>query len=231
MPGFTTEVPNVARIYVFLLGGKDNFLADRDAARELQHITPDASVACRENRAFIRRAVRWLARDAGISQFIDIGSGFPMPGNVHEIACLYRDDARVLYVDNDPVVISHAMALLCKSPRVVAVQRDLRAPGSILGHPAATALLDFSQPVAVVLGAVLHFIADDEDPYGIVADIMTVLPPGSYLVISHATADGSGETAADVRALYAASSASAHPRNRIQVERFFDGCSSLGGTV
>jgi hypothetical protein len=156
MHGFTTEVPNVARIYDFLLGGKDNFLADRDAARELQHIVPDASVACRENRAFIRRAVRWLARDAGISQFVDIGSGFPMRGNVHEIARLYRDDARVLYVDNDPVVVSHAMALLCKSPRVVAVQRDLRVPGSILGHPAATALLDFSQPVAVVLGAVLH---------------------------------------------------------------------------
>jgi S-adenosyl methyltransferase len=166
-PGFDTSVPNVARIYDCLLGGKNNVAADRQAAEELLRAVPDAAVAARQNRDFVRRAVRFLARDCGIQQFIDIGTGLPTRGNVHEIAARFRPDARVVYVDNDPVVVTHAQALLSGNTAAVAINRDLRYPDEILSHPALQTLIDLSMPTAIMLVAVLHFIKDDDKAYAI----------------------------------------------------------------
>ena len=164
-PFVDASVPNVARIYDYLLGGKDNYSADRDAAVELVRLIPDALRAAHHNRRFLQRAVRFLAADAGVRQFVDIGTGLPTQGNVHEVAQGINPGARVLYVDYDPVVISHAQALLVKNPLVVAINRDLRDPAQIITHPALQALVDLNKPVAILLVAVLHFIRDvDESP-------------------------------------------------------------------
>jgi hypothetical protein len=160
-PPFDVTVPNAARIYDFMLGGKDNFHADRDAAARLLKVLPGSARACRDSRQFLQRAVRYLAR-AGIRQFIDIGSGLPTAGNVHQVAHEADPDARVAYADYDPIVLAHAKALLATSPAVTVIDGDLRKPGDILAHPGLTRLIDFRQPVAVLLAAVLHFMADDE---------------------------------------------------------------------
>ena len=171
------SVPNVARIYDYLLGGKDNYASDRLAAMELTRVVPDIVTACRHNRQFLKRAVQFLARQKGIRQFIDIGTGLPTQGNVHEIARDVNRDARVLYVDNDAVVVSHAQALLADAPTVVAINRDLRSPREIIDHAACQALIDLDKPVAVLLVAILHFIPDDADPYGIVEELKAAMPP------------------------------------------------------
>ena len=186
---FDVTVPNVARIYDYFLGGKDNFAADREAAEELRSLLPDAEIACRENRGFLRRAVRYLASDLGIGQFIDIGSGLPTADNTHEIAQAIRPDARVAYIDYDPVVVTHGRALLGSSPNVAVIDADLRRPGVIVGSQSLADLVDFSAPLAILLAAVLHFIPDSDDPYGIVDIVKSVMAPGSCLVISHATQD------------------------------------------
>jgi S-adenosyl methyltransferase len=223
-PFVDASVPNVARVYDYLLGGKDNYSADREAAVELVRLVPDALRACHNNRRFLQRAVRFLAADAGVRQFIDIGAGLPTQGNVHEVAQGVNPDARVLYVDYDPVVISHAQALLVKNPFTVAINRDLRDPAQIIAHPALQALIDLGRPVAILLVAVLHFIPDEDDPYGIVAALKAAMSPGSYLVVSHVTADEvSGPVTAKVRELYQRTTASATPRTRTDIGRFFDG--------
>jgi hypothetical protein len=217
-------VPNVARIYDYFLGGKDHFAADREAAEELRALLPDAALACRQNREFLRRAVRYLAGEAGIGQFIDIGSGLPTAANTHEIAQAIRPDARVAYVDNDPLVVVHGRALLESSPDVAVIDADLRAPGLITGSRVLEKLVDFSEPVAVLLVAVLHFIRDDEDPYGIVNILKSAMAPGSYLVISHVTQDGvSREENQGGMAVYQNASAPIVPRRYDEVLRFFDG--------
>jgi hypothetical protein len=161
VPRVDASVPNVARMYDYLLG-KDNSAADRDAAAELLSLIPDAQAACYQNRAFLRRAVRFLAGQAGIRQFIDIGTGLPTQGNVYDIAQATAPDARVVYVDYDPVVVPHAQALLATTPTVAVINGDLRNPEQILTDPALRNLIDFSEPVAILLAATLHFIADDE---------------------------------------------------------------------
>ncbi len=226
VPGvrFDVAVPNVARIYDYFLGGKDNFAADREAAGELRKVLPDAEAACLENRDFLRRAVRYLAGEAGIRQFIDIGSGLPTAENTHEVAQGVRPDARVVYADYDPVVVAHARALLESSPGVAVIDADLRRPGLITGSPPLTGLVDFSEPVAVLLVAVLHFIADGEDPYGIVSALKSVMAPGSYLVISHVTQDGvSREENEGGQSVYDKASAPVFPRRYDEVLRFFCG--------
>jgi S-adenosyl methyltransferase len=221
--GFDVTVPNVARIYDYFLGGKDNFAADREAAEELREVLPDAKVACLENRDFLRRAVRYLAGEAGIRQFIDIGSGLPTAENTHEVAQAVRPDARVVYVDYDPVVMTHARALLESSPNVAAVDADLRRPGAILGSTPLTDLVDFSEPVAILLVAVLHFIGNDEDPYGIAGVLKSVMAPGSYLAISHVTQDGvSREERLGGLSVYDKASAAVFPRRYDEVLKFFD---------
>ena len=223
-PRFDPSVPNVARLYDYLLGGKDSYASDRRAAAELLKIVPDAAIAARQNREFLRRAVRFLARDCGIRQFIDIGTGLPTQGNVHEVAQKYVPDARVLYVDNDPVVVAHAQALLVKNATTVAIGRDIRDPSDILGHPALQALIDLGKPVAILLVAILHFIRDSENPHAIVELLKQALAPGSYLVVSHVTGDDiSAEAAELARGVYENSSAPGVLRTRESVVRFFGG--------
>jgi hypothetical protein len=220
---FDPNMPNVARVYNYLIGGKDNYAADREAAEELLEAVPDAAKAANQNRAFLGRAVQFLARDAGIRQFVDIGTGLPARENVHEIAHRFARDARVLYVDNDPVVVVHAQALLADNFRTAAINRDLRKPDQILTHPALRALIDLDKPVAILLVAVLHFILDVEDPYTIVDQLKEAAAPGSYLVISHVTGDGiSREFAERIRKLYENTSAPGVARSYTEVASFFD---------
>jgi SAM-dependent methyltransferase len=183
-PGIDVSVPNVARIYDYWLGGKDNFAADREAADRQARAIPQLPWLARQNRDFLRRAVRFLA-NAGIEQFLDIGSGLPTNQNVHEVAQLVNPDARVVYADIDPVVVSHAQALL-SGQRVAAVPGDICRPEDILGDPQVGRLLDVSQPVAVLALAVLHLIPDEAGPAAAMARLRDALAPGSYLVISHA---------------------------------------------
>ena len=225
-------MPNPARIYDYLLGGKDNYPADREVAEQVVAIAPVTRDVVRDNRAFLRRAVRFLTREAGIRQFIDLGSGLPTHGNVHEIAQAIAPDARVVYVDNDAMVVTHSRALLA-GDNTLAVHADLREPDAVLGHPEVRELLDFDQPIALLLMAILHFIPDDQDPLGIVARFRDALPIGSYLAISHSTRDipvrpdmsAAEMTAmgARVERLYQLTTASLVTRTRAQVERFFDG--------
>jgi S-adenosyl methyltransferase len=224
VPSVDTPVPNVARIYDYLLGGKDNFEADRAAAETLIRLIPDGVTACRENRKFVRRAVRYLARE-GIRQFIDIGPGLPTQGNVHDVALEAAPDARVVYADYDRVVVAHARALLAKPhPGVTAISGDLRHPGAILQDPELRALISLDRPFAVLATAVLHFIGDDEDPCAITRTLTAAMPPGSYLVISHITSDDiAAEVGREAEAVYAGATARAHPRTRDDIARFFDG--------
>ena len=219
-----SRLPDAGRIYNYLLGGKDNYEQDRQAAGQLLAVVPDARAAAWANRRFLGRAVRFLAQDAGIGQFIDIGAGLPATGNLHQVAHELDPRARVAYVDNDPVVVSHARALLCTAPGVCAVEGDLRNPAGILNHPDLRAVIDLDQPVAIVLGAVLHFIPDEDSPDKLVGMLMAAVAPGSYLVISHATDQDIGADAAgQVRELYARASAPAVFRSRPEVAGFFEG--------
>lgn len=221
---FDVTVANVARIYDYLLGGKDNYEADRTAAEELQRVLPGIVQACRENREFLIRVVRFLAGEAGIRQFIDIGTGLPTMGNVHEIAQAVRAESRIVYVDYDPVVVRHAEALLTRNERVAVIQSDLRTPRELLTHPGIRAMIDFSQPVAILILATLHFLTDAEHPYEITGLLRATMAPGSYMAISHATQDAvTREQELDGLAVYEKASAPVVPRHYGQVLGFFDG--------
>jgi hypothetical protein len=227
--GFDTSIPNVARIYDALLGGKDNYAADRDAAAKLLAAVPDAAAAARDNRAFLGRAVRFLADEAGIRQFLDIGTGLPTRGNVHEIAHAADPAAQVVYIDNDPVVTAHANALLADAPTVTAVNADLRCPRDLLTSPAVRARIDFTKPVAVLLVAVLHFVDDSQDPWAIVECIKEHIAPGSYLVVSHVTDDElSHDARRCARQAYEGASAPGVARTWEGIARFFDGMVMVG---
>jgi hypothetical protein len=221
--GIDTSTPNPARIYDALLGGKDNFPADRTAAHQLLNVAPQAAQGARENRAFLQRAVRYLVAEAGIRQFLDIGTGLPTQSNVHQVAQAVSPDARVAYVDNDPVVHVHANALLANYTTTIAVLADLRQPEVILGHPDVRRFLEFDQPIAILLVAVLHFLKEDEDPAGIVSRLRDAMAPGSYLVISHATADFHPQVEDKVTEVYQQASAPLVLRSHRQIGRFFRG--------
>ena len=221
---FDSRLANVARIYDALLGGKENYAADREAARRLMEAVPDAKRAARDNRAFLGRAVRFLAAEAGIEQFLDIGTGLPTRGNVHEIARLVNPDARVVYCDNDPIVMAHARALLVGTPGVEAVEGDVRYPRHLLTLPAVRELIDFSRPLAVLLVAILHFIPDSDSPWSAVKCITDHLAPGSYLVISHVTGDEIDDHAVrQAQEIYAGALVQGTARSRGGIARFFDG--------
>jgi hypothetical protein len=179
-----TSVPNVARMYDYWLGGKDNFAADREAAERSALAVPQLPWLARENRKFLGRAVR-LCASAGVSQFIDIGSGLPTMESVHEVAGQVTPDPRVVYVDNDPVVVAHSRALLA-TPRTTSVLGDLTRPDEILADPQTRSMIDFGRPVAILVVAILHFITDEANPARAIAKLRQVMAPGSYLVISHA---------------------------------------------
>ena len=190
MTGRSSRTPNVGGIYDALLNGKDNYAEDRQAASELIAAIPDVATGARANREFLGRAVRFLAGEADIRQFIDIGAGLPTMGNSHEVAHEVAPDARVAYVDIDPVVVSHARGLLPgKIPEVCAILSDLRDPAGIFDHPDLRPHIDLRQPAAILLVAVLHFIPDSEDPYRAVSFLKAAMAPGSYLVVSHGTGD------------------------------------------
>ncbi|GIH17402.1 SAM-dependent methyltransferase [Rugosimonospora africana] len=186
-----TTVAHPARRYDYFLGGKDNFAADRESGDKLIAAFPTARLTALENRGFMRRAVAYLAGQAGIRQFLDIGTGIPTSPNTHELAQAIAPESRIVYVDNDPIVLAHARALLTSTPEgaTAYLDADLRQPEQILAQPDLRATIDLTQPVALMLVAVLHFIPDGDDPYGIVARLVRALAPGSYLVMSHATFD------------------------------------------
>jgi trans-aconitate methyltransferase len=222
-PEVDVERANVARVYDALLGGTHNFAADRDVASALTAIEPSARDAARANRAFLGRAVRFLT-GAGIRQFLDIGSGVPTSGNVHEIAQAAAPDSRVVYVDTDPVAIAHSRSILAGNDRATIVHADLREPDVILSHPEVKRLIDFDRPVALLLVAVLHFITDEERPGDLVKRLAAALAPGSYLAISHGTLDGrSTKVVEAVEKLYSRASAPGRPRDHASIETFFDG--------
>ncbi len=188
VPEIDTTVPHPARIYNYWLGGKDNYAADREAGDLAVKAFPDTIASVRANRAFLSRAVRYLAADAGIRQFLDIGTGLPSADNTHEVAQSVAPECRVVYVDNDPIVLAHARALLTSTTGATAyVDADLRDTAKILEAAAGT--LNFSEPAAVMLIGVLHFITDVGDPYGIVTTLLDAVVPGSYLVIAHVAKD------------------------------------------
>nr|WP_279433602.1 SAM-dependent methyltransferase [Actinomadura sp. KC345] len=217
------HTPNVPRMYDYLLGGKDNYAADREAVDEVVQHAPDTPFLARENRAFLRRAVRFLA-ESGIRQFIDIGSGLPTQGNVHEIAHQTAPEARVVYVDREPVVLAHGRALLANTPEVTVIQGDARRPGDILADPELNRLIDFDQPVAVLMLAVLHFIGDEDDPSAIVARFRDAMAPGSHLVISHVTGDFDTDSRVrDAGAVYEKATYQITLRSRAYVTGLFDG--------
>ncbi|HSZ40692.1 MAG TPA: SAM-dependent methyltransferase [Trebonia sp.] len=218
-----TTRPHPARMYDYYLGGKDNYPADQQAAAEVIKRAPEIRDIARVNRAFLGRAVRYLVREAGIRQFLDIGTGIPTAGNVHEVAGKADATTRVVYVDNDPIVNVHANALLTGGGTTGIVLADLRDPAAILAHPTVRHLIDFGEPVALLLIAILHFIRDDEDPAGIVATLRDALPPGSYLAMSHVTGDFRGEAAASVVDVYKNATSSGNLRSREQVEALFEG--------
>jgi hypothetical protein len=223
-----TATAHPARMYDYYLGGRDNYQVDRDAAEEVMAIMPQTRMAARANRAFLGRAVRELAR-LGVRQFLDIGTGIPGPGNTNDVAHEVAPDARVVYVDNDPIVLAHAEALLAKADRArtTVLGADLRDPDSILGDARVQAVLDFSQPIAVLLVAVLHFVQDHEHPYGVVTRLMQFMPPGSFLAISHATGDFDPRTAEDGVRAYTLAGSRFVTRSRRQVSAFFTGLELL----
>jgi hypothetical protein len=215
-----------ARIYDYYLGGIHNFPADQEAARQVIAHYPFIPAAARANRGFLQRAVQFLV-SAGIRQFLDIGSGIPTEGNVHEIAQRAAAESRIVYVDIDPVAVSESLQLLDGNPRATAIHGDLRRPDAVLAHPAVRDLLDFTQPIGLLLAAVLHFVTDDAEAYGAVATLRAGLAPGSYLVASHTAAETflaftqRNPPAEDVYRQRTATPGTV--RTRDEVQRFFEG--------
>jgi S-adenosyl methyltransferase len=223
------EVPHPARVYDRLLGGESHFPSDRAADEQLVRADPAIRLAALANRAFLQRAVRHLA-GIGVSQSLDIGTGIPSAGNTHEIAQSVDPQARVVYVDNDPIVLAHARALMAGAGHgeTRVLQADLREPGKILAHPEVRSLLDFDRPVALLLVAILHFVPDSDRPYEIVAEFLDALPRGSYVVPSHGTGDFVGDEAGRQAAdAYARSSADVAGRGHAEVARFLHGLELL----
>jgi O-methyltransferase involved in polyketide biosynthesis len=224
MPDFDTRVPHIARVYDYWLGGKDNFAADRELGEQTLQAYPNLVFSVRANRAFLARAVRFLAGTAGIRQLLDIGTGIPTANNTHEVAQRIAPDSRIVYVDNDPIVLSHAKALLKSTPEggCAYLGADLRDPDTILAG--ATETLDFGQPVAVILLAVLQFAGDDAQAGAIVNRLMGACAPGSFVVISHPASDIDAEQHAEmVRRMNDSMAQQVTLRDRAAVTRLFAG--------
>jgi SAM-dependent methyltransferase len=221
-PGVDIDRPSAARVYDYLLGGDHNFAVDREFANRVIEVMPDGPLQAQANRAFLHRAVRYLV-DAGVRQFLDVGSGIPTLGNVHEIAQRAVPEARVAYVDIDPVAVAHSQAILAGNERATVIQEDLRDPRAIVTNPQVRDLLDFSQPVGVLMVAILHVIPDADDPYGIVARLRDLLAPGSYLAIAHGTDESRPAEVGELRNLSRQLSTPLTTRGRPAIERFFAG--------
>jgi hypothetical protein len=223
-PTFDTSVAHVARVYNYLLGGKDNFAADRKAGDEALKAYPQIASSVRANRAFLARAVRLLVRNMGIRQFLDIGTGIPAANNTHEVAQRLAPESQIIYADNDPIVLSHARALLSSTPEGACdyIDADVRDTARILDEAGRT--LDFSKPVAIMLIAILHCIPDADDPYGIVTRLLDAVPEGSFLAISHPASDLGGRGHSEMqRRVNPLMSAQVTLRTKADVITFFDG--------
>jgi len=221
-PGVDPTIPSPARMYDYVLGGTHNFPVDREAAERVRAQAPDLKDAAWVNRAFHQRAARWMAERQGIRQFIDIGSGLPTPSNTHGVVQRTAPEARVAYVDNDPMIRAYASELLAEDGTTIVVTADLREPDAVLEE--LRTLIDFDQPAGLLMTAVLHFVSDEGDPWGLVARYVDALAPGSYLAISHATYDGLPPRLVQASTeVYEQTKADWHPRPRGEVERFFTG--------
>ncbi|WP_326701301.1 SAM-dependent methyltransferase [Streptomyces sp. NBC_01754] len=223
--GIDISVPSVSRMYDFYLGGSHNFEVDREAARKAMEFLPGLPKIMQANRAFMRRAVKFAVA-SGVTQFLDIGSGIPTFGNVHEVAQAGDPRARVAYVDHDPVAVAHSQAVLEGNEGTVVATADLRRPGEILQHPDVRGLLDLDKPVALLLVAVLHFIEDTDDPYAAVAELREALAPGSLLVLTHASYEGIPRSPEDARGTVGVYRTIRNPlimRSRAETSRFFEG--------
>jgi hypothetical protein len=222
-PGADTTVPSPARIYDYLLAGSNNFPADRAAAQQIMEAVPEIRDAAWSNRGFHQRAAKWIA-EQGIRQFIDIGSGLPTVGNTHEVVQQVAPETRVVYVDNDPLVRLHSQGLLSDNGTTSAILGDLRDPDGVLGDPELRRLIDFSEPVGLLMTGVLMFVADGSDPYGLVARYLSELVPGSYLSLSHLSADHKSPNAVKgFRAVFDTATEQLYFRSKAEVERFFTG--------
>lgn len=224
-PDIDVSVAHQARVYNYLLGGKDHFAADREVGEKILQVNPDVVTGTRANRAFLGRAVRFLATEAGIRQFLDIGTGIPSANNTHEVAQGVAPESRVVYVDNDPIVLAHARALLTSAPggRTAYLDADANDPDTILARAAVT--LDFSQPVAIMLLAIAQVL---DDPYGLTSRLLSAVPAGSFLVISVPASDIQPEAqAATIRLTRDASGVTVTFRDHAEVTRFFDGLELL----
>lgn len=220
--GIDLDRPSAARVYDFYLGGFHNFAADREMGRQAVRAWPELPEIMQANRAFLRRAVDFLVGQ-GVRRFLDLGSGIPTVGNVHEVAQRAAPDTSVVYVDNDPVAVEHSRAILAGDPRTAVVRGDLREPDVVLAEDAVRRLLDTDEPVAVLMVAVLHFVPDEADPAGLTARFRDASPPGSYLTLSHATPGEQADRAAEHRDLYRRTATPMTMRTRDQVVRLFDG--------
>ncbi|GAA1823645.1 SAM-dependent methyltransferase [Luedemannella flava] len=220
-----TDRPHPARVYDYLLGGKTNFAADREAAEAGIRANPTSTVTPRQNRAWMTRAVRFLAAEAGVRQFLDIGTGIPTAPNAHQTAQEVAPESRIVYVDNDPIVLVHARALLTGTPegRTEYVNADLRDVTKILESEQVRDVIDFDEPVGLLLIAVLHFINAADDPYGLVERLVDALPSGSYLALSHLTTDVDPPIWERVQETFRRNGVTMHMRSRAGVERFFKG--------
>jgi hypothetical protein len=212
---------HAARMYDYMLGGKDHYAADRETAQRAMQSWPAVRTAVRENRTFLARAVRYLVAEAGIRQFLDIGTGLPSGDNVHEVAQRVAPESRIVYVDNDPIVLAHARALLTSEPAgsTAYIQADLREPEKILRHPATREVLDFDQPVALMLVAILHFLVDGDRPAELVRTLLDALPAGSYLVASHVTPEHDPDGVHGLERTYRQGGVPAQVRNAAEFER------------
>ncbi len=220
-----TTKAHPARLYDYYLGGKDNYLVDRIAAAKVLDINPHMRTVAQANRAFMHRSTRWLATEAGIRQFLDIGTGIPTQPNLHQVAQEVAPDARIVYVDNDPIVLCHAQALMTSTEqgRTAYMHADVTDPQSIVGHEGLATVLDLSRPVALSLNALLHFVPDDKRPYDIVQSLVDALAPGSFLVLSHCTGDFLPDVWSELVDIYAEQEIGAQVRSKEEVLRFFDG--------
>jgi S-adenosyl methyltransferase len=222
-PGVDPTRPTPARLYDYFLGGRNNFPVDRRAAEALKVQAPDVVDAMWANRGFHGRAAVWMAGQ-GIRQFIDIGSGLPTQNNTHEAVQRVAAGIRVVYVDIDPMVAAQAGPLLVADGSTTVIAADLRDPRSVLGHPRLRQLIDFAEPVGVLMSAVMHFVTDEADPWGLVAGYMNAVAPGSYLALSHGTYENLPPRLVQAGLdIYARATEHAYPRSRAEVERFFDG--------
>ncbi|MDL4773065.1 MULTISPECIES: SAM-dependent methyltransferase [Thermomonosporaceae] len=221
-PGIDPTTASVARMYDYYLHGKDNFQIDRDAADRVAQAMPEIGLLALENRAFLRRSVRYMARQ-GIRQFLDIGSGLPTAGNTHEIAREITPDARVVYVDSDPVVRAHGSALLAADDRTTVALADMHRPREVLDHPETTRLIDFDEPVGVLMIAMIHFLTLEERG-SVLGTLRDALAPGSYLSSTHVTTEGHAPEAVDqIEGVYATTPTPIYFRSKAEIAPFFEG--------